>query len=113
MKKTRYQITHCKRSIGVSRKGNLRSVRQSRLNSISIMNPCHDPRNVVADDTEDSEWVLAVTNELAKIFGSSVMRWEIRFREAGPPCGLDDAGGMAMDNLKRCIEPVPHSGCGW
>ena len=96
MKKPCNQITHCKRSVGVSRKGNLRAVGQPRLNSIRAVNSGHDPRDTVADDTEDGEWIRAIEDGLTKILGGGVMRGEIGFCQAGSSKGFEGAGRLAV-----------------
>jgi hypothetical protein len=57
------------------------------------MNPGHNRRDVLADDAEDGERVLAITYRLAKVFEGGVMRREVRIGQAGSPPGLDGAGG--------------------
>src|SRR5271169_3714529 len=73
------------RDRSVARKGNLRAERQSRLNSIGIMNPGHDSRDVLADDAEYSERLFAAEHGLAKVLGGGVMRREVRIGQAGSP----------------------------
>jgi len=101
VKKTRNQIAHCKRSIGLSGEGNLRAVGQPRLNSIRAVNSGHDPRDTVADDAQDGEWIRAIEDGLTKILGGGVMRGEIGFCQAGSPKGFEGAGRLAVQNLKR------------
>jgi hypothetical protein len=102
------QIVHCARSIGVARKGNLRAERQSGLNSVGIVKPGHDRRDVFADDTEDGERLPAMEHGLAKVLGGGVMRREVRIGQASSPPGFDAAGRAIVHNLKRWIGPVQH-----
>jgi len=100
------QIVHCARSIGVARKGNLRAERQSGLNSVGIVKPGHDRRDVFADDTKDGEQFPAMEHGVAKVLGCGVMRGEVRIGQASSPPGFDEAGRPTVQNLKRWIGPV-------
>ena len=78
LKKTGNQIAHCTQSVGVSRKGNLRAAREPRLNSVSVVKPGHDRRDILVDDTKDGERLLAGEHGLAKVLGRGVMSREFR-----------------------------------
>ena len=104
------QIVHCARSIGVARKGNLRAERQSGLNSVGIVKPGHDRRDVFADDTKDGEQFPAMEHGVAKVLGCGVMRGEVRIGQASSPPGFDEAGRPTVQNFEtmdRSRSPRP------
>jgi hypothetical protein len=85
LEKTCNQIIHCARSIGVSRKGDLRAERQSRFDSIGMMNPGYYSRYILVDCAEDGERLRATEHGLTKVLRCGVMRGEVRIGQAGSP----------------------------
>lgn len=60
------------------------------------MNPGHNRRDMLAEDAEDGERILAITYRLTKILGGGVVRREVRLGKAGSPQDFVGAGRLAM-----------------
>jgi hypothetical protein len=56
------------------------------------MNPGHNRRDMLAEDAEDGERILAITYRLTKILGGGVVRREVRLGKAGSLQGFVGAG---------------------